>query len=345
VEVVVPLRWPDGGRHGVRRATEMGAYLASLLTATPHVTVVDGSAPEQFRRHRATWPSGVRHVRPEPAEAWRPVPAGEPGSAADRPVNGKVLGAMTGIRMSRCERVVIADDDVRLTVDDLAALAHRLEDCDLVKPVNVFDRWPWHACWDGARTLLNTALADDWPGVFGLRRSTVLAAGGWSPEVLFENLELWRTMQAHGARTRSATDIVVRRLPPTAAHFRAQRVRQAYDDLAQPGRLAAELLVLPAVVVGARRGRRPLLLGALASVVLAEVGRRRIGRHHVPALVPLAAPLWLLERGVCVWLAVGTRVRGGVRYHGRRLPTAAHSLRRLTERAAEARVIATTAGG
>jgi hypothetical protein len=337
VEVVIPLRWQDDGRPGLRRATEMGDYLDQLLCVTPYVTVVDGSQPEEFRRHRTAWPDGVRHVRPGPPEAWRPAhlrgSAGSRGphgaDGADAAVNGKVLGAMTGILTARCERVVLADDDVRLSADDVLALAHRLADSDLVRPVNVFDRWPWHAWWDGGRTLLNTAVAADWPGVFALRRSTVLAAGGWSPEVLFENLELWRTLQAHGARTRVATDIVVRRLPPAPSHFWSQRVRQAYDDLAQPGRLAAELAVLPLTVLAARRGWRPLVLAAAATVAVAEVGRRRIGPEHVPGHVSLAAPVWLLERGVCVWLALGARARGGVRYHGRRLPTAAHPLHRL----------------
>jgi hypothetical protein len=331
VEVVIPLRWQDDGRAGLRRATEMGDYLDQLLCVTPYVTVVDGSDPEQFHWHRTTWPEGVRHVRPGPPEAWRPAHLDGTGGAgrADRGVNGKVLGAMTGILAARCERIVLADDDVRLGAEDVLALAHRLADSDLVRPVNVFDRWPWHAWWDGGRTLLNTAVAADWPGVFALRRSTVLAAGGWSPEVLFENLELWRTLQAHGARTRVATDIVVRRLPPTPAHFWSQRVRQAYDDLAQPGRLVAELAVLPLTVAAARRGWRPLAAAAAATVAVAEVGRRRIGPAHVPAFVSLAAPVWLFERGVCVWLALGTRAGGGIRYHGRRLSTAAHPVRRL----------------
>lgn len=318
VEVVIPLRWAEDGADRGSRVSQMRDYLESLLAATPHVTVVDGSAPEAFARHRATWPAQVRHVRP----------AAHPRAAG--PVNGKVLGALTGIRMAREELVVLADDDVRLSADDLASLVHRLADADLVRPVNVFDSWPISACWDGARTLLNSAIANDWPGVFGLRRSAVLAAGGWSPQVLFENLELWRTMQAHGARTRVAPDIVIKRQPSTTAHFWSQRVRQAYDDLAQPGRLATELAILPVALTLAVCNRRMLLAAGCAVVALAEVGRRRIGEEHVPAAVAFAAPVWLLERGVCVWLALGSRSRGGVPYHGQRLRVAAHSRRQLS---------------
>jgi hypothetical protein len=58
--------------------------------------------------------------------------------------------------------------------------------------------------------------------------------------VLFENLELIRTVRAGGGTLRYLRSPLVRRLPPDARTFLSQRVRQAYDSLAQPWRLAAE---------------------------------------------------------------------------------------------------------
>ncbi|MEX5258585.1 hypothetical protein RCG71_19955, partial [Kocuria sp. CPCC 205281] len=56
-----------------------------------------------------------------------------------------------------------------------------------------------------------------------------------------------------------------------------------------------------------------------------------------PAGTVLWAPLWVLERSVCVWAAVALRARGGVSYAGSRLRTAGHSRavlrRRLRDRA------------
>ncbi|MGI9121136.1 MAG: hypothetical protein ACR2G7_13625 [Acidimicrobiales bacterium] len=123
----------------------------------------------------------------------------------------------------------------------VALLVH----ADLVCPQNHFDPLPWHARWDSARTLLNRAAGIDMPGTLGVRRSVVLRAGVYDGDSLFENLELIRTMQAVGGPAVSAPDLFVRRLPPTAEHFWSQRVRQAYDDLALPPRLAAELALLP----------------------------------------------------------------------------------------------------
>ena len=231
------------------------------------------------------------------------------GQPDGRPqLNGKVVGALTGIRAARHEVVVLADDDVRHTRESITAIAAALEDADLVRPVNVFDAWPWQARWDGARTLLNVALATDWPGTFGLRRSTVLGCGGWSADVLFENLELWRTVVAAGGRTVGLADVAVPRRPPSVGQFWSQRVRHAYDDLAQPGRLMLELAILPLTALAARRGVRHAAVLWAGVVILAARGRYRLGPDRVPWTVPLGPPLWALERGVCVWLALGSRL-------------------------------------
>jgi hypothetical protein len=117
--------------------------------------------------------------------------------------------------------------------------------------------------------------------------------------------------------------VYVRRLPPTTGRFWQQRVRQAYDEFAQPARMAAFLAVLPAAALLPARGRIALALGAVG---LAEVGRRRgRGTQVFPPTAVAWAPVWLLERGICSWLAVGQRMLfGGVRYAGTRISTAAH---------------------
>jgi hypothetical protein len=119
-------------------------------------------------------------------------------------------------------------------------------------------------------------------------------------------------------------------VPPTAGHFARQRVRQAYDSLAQPGRLVAELGLAPVGALLARRPRWLLAAGATA-VATAELGRRRGGGSAVfPAGTSLFAPAWLAERAACSWLALWRwAVTAGVQYSGRRLRRAAHSDRAL----------------
>ncbi|MCW2134896.1 glycosyltransferase [Arthrobacter sp. VKM Ac-2550] len=299
-EYVLPLRWfSDEGLE------ELTGYLR-MLSGWIRITVVDGSAPGLYEVHAAAWAGLAEHRRPE---SW-------PGR------NGKVAGVMTGVRHSSKKYLVLADDDVRYTLPALRRLVELLAEADVVRPQNYFLTLPWHARWDTARTLLNRAVASDFPGTLGVRRSALEATDGYDGDVLFENLELIRTVKAAGGRELRADDLFVGRIPATAAHFRGQRVRQAYDDFAQPIRLAVDLSLLPLTIFAARRPSRwiPLLAAAVA---IAEAGRRRKnGRAVFPPTSALWAPCWLLERAVCIWLAVGQRLGGGVKYAGNRMPTA-----------------------
>lgn len=312
---VVPIRWADGSQ---RR--DLADYLAELGPHCEEVIVVDGSPPEVFAANAEAWGDGVEHIRPDPGERW---------------LMGKVAGVRTGLRRATCERVILADDDIRYEPAALRRVAALLAEHDLVRPQNYFDPLPWHARWDTARTLLNRSLGRDFPGTLALRRSGALAMGLYDGDVIFENLELIRTVRAYGGRVASPLDLYVARVPPAAAHFWGQRTRQAYDDFALPLRMALWLAAVP-LTASALALRRPrAVLGAAAlSVAAAELGRRRAGGTVVfPAGTSLLAPVWILERGVCAWLAVLQRLRfGGVRYGNSVISVAAHSERELRRR-------------
>lgn len=318
ISYVLPLRASAPVLDG-----DLTAYLRRI-SGLAEVLVVDGSEPAVFAAHAAAWGSYVRHL---PVDAARATP------------NGKVGGVLTGVRHASHERVVVADDDVRYDAGSLAAVAAALDGAEVVRPQNHFDPLPWHARWDTGRILLNRATGGDWPGTLAVRRSALLATGGYDGAVLFENLELVRTVVAAGGRERLAQEVMVPRRPCSFRHFRSQRVRQAYDEWARPGRLALQLGVLPAAAALAGGGHwGPLAAGAAGVAALAEYGRRRDGGARVfPASASLLAPAWLLERGVCAWLAVGARLLGGgVRYRGATLARAATPVRELRRRHAGA---------
>ncbi|KAK5043545.1 hypothetical protein LTR84_011447 [Exophiala bonariae] len=321
---LLPLRWENH----LSELTDLTIYLQQL-SARCDVLVVDGSPPPVFAEHHRHWASFSTHIAPAPDVVYR---------------NGKVNGVITGVRATTAERVIIADDDVRYDDQSLARTLTLLADADIVVPQNYFDPLPWHAAWDSARILLNRGLGMDYPGTLAIRRTAFMAAGCYDGDVLFENLELMRTLQANGARLVTASDAFVRRLPPEFRHFADQRVRQAYDSLAQPLRLAAEVALLPAVALAVLTKSSWLLLGgAVTAVALAEMGRRRQGGTMVFSwYLPLLAPLWLAERAVCSWLALGSRLRGGVCYRGQRLLRAATSDKVLRRRAAALSVESTT---
>src|SRR3954453_1284011 len=285
VSYILPLRWSAPGP-----IEELAAYLGSLQGEVAEVVVVDGSPSDLFQQHAVALDGLARHIRPHPDLSFR---------------MGKVDGVITGIRECSHERVVLADDDIRYTPSALNRVAAMLDQADGVRPQNYFDELPWHARWDTARALLNRVFTGDphfpvgdFPGTLAVRRGSLVAAGGYDGDSLFENLELMRPLRARGGRVATPLDLYVPRRPPSAAHFRSQRVRQAYDDFAIPFRFACFLSVQPlvALLLYRRRWAR-VAAAALPSVAVAELGRRRAGgRNRFPAAGSLFAPIWIAER-------------------------------------------------
>ncbi len=321
VSYVLPLRWAEPGPIG-----ELAGYLRSIAAQVDEVLVVDGSLGSVFAEHAAALRGVARHLPPHVDLDFR---------------MGKVNGVLTGVRECRGELIILADDDVRYDPTSLRRAVEMLREADLVRPQNYFDELPWHARWDTARSLLNRVFSGDpsfpvgdFPGTLAVRRSAVLATGGYDGDALFENLELMRTIRAAGGSVRTPLDLFVARHPPSTAHFFSQRVRQAYDDFAIPARIGAFLAIAPLAAHSLRRGRvRPLVLASLLTMGVAEIGRRRAGgAQQFPAAASLLAPAWVAERSLCSWLALGARLRGGVRYGEGRLSHSATPMRVLRSR-------------
>lgn len=308
ITYILPLRWErDDGLE------ELTAYL-EWLAAHAQVIVVDGSPPPLFERHHVRWIDLCMHVPPDEDLRF---------------ANGKVNGVHTGMRKAKDESVIIADDDVRYDAPGLAAVTSLLGTAELVRPQNYFDPCPWHAQWDTARILLSRAFGRDWPGTFGIRASTFRDMGGYDGDVLFENLELVRTVQASKGRVSNPLGLYVRRVPPTTHKFWSQRVRQAYDEFARPWLLALWLAIIPtAIVLALLAPAAPFLIAAFG-IAAAEYGRRRGGGHRVfSPIASLLAPAWLIERGVTSWAAVIVRIfHGGIGYGGITIARAATSRR------------------
>lgn len=302
---ILPLRKDTNDDLG-----ELSQYLLHLSRLLD-VIVVDNSNPESFARHHRLWQHFVTHIPP------------------DRDCiteNQKVGNVTTGVRKAMTEALVVADDDVRYCRETLHVVIAHLSAAEIVRPANYFAPLVWHAAIDTARTLLNRISGGDWPGTLALRKSAFMRAGGYAGNVLFENFELVRGIVRAGGTALNADDVFVRRLPPRARHFWSQRVRQAYDEFARPLRLLFFLMLVPGLIACLQQRRwRLLALSALTAIAAAEMGRRRHGGAQVfPMACSFLAPLWLLERGACSWLALYQRICcGGVWYNGGRLKNAA----------------------
>ncbi len=290
-----------------------------MLSKNVEVLIVDGSSSEVFTAHAAHWNAFAVHIPPD----------------SDISVlNGKVRGVLTGLRHATYEKLIIADDDVRYDETALNRIAALLEDAHIVRPQNYFEPLLWHALWDTGRTLLNRATGGDWPGTLGVRRSALLVTGGYDGNVLFENLEVVRTVRAAGGVEAVPLDLFVQRIPPTARHFWLQRVRQAYDEFARPLHFILLLFLLPlTLVLVLFQCWAVLAAGILAVIGLAELGRRRDGGRTVfPFVASLFAPVWLAERAICTWFAFGARLYlGGIPYNESIITLAATPMKELRQ--------------
>lgn len=294
---------------------ELSEYICWLDTQV-ELIVVDASSAAAFEAHARAW-TAARHIAPDPQH---------------RAANGKVWGVLTGLEYATHDKVVVADDDVRYDYQGLARLAGLLDRAEVVRPQNYFSPAPWHAVWDSGRSLLNRVSGGDWPGTLGFRRRFL--AGGYEGDCLFENLELVRTVRAAGGRELVEPGFYVLRRPPTARHFLSQRVRQAYDEWARPGRFIAQLALLPGLAYALTRQPALVPLAAGVSILMAEAGRRRAGgTAYFGPNAALMAPFWLCERMVCAWIALALRaVRGGVVYHGTVIAKPATPMAELRQR-------------
>ena len=319
LDQMLPLSYVLPLRSSTAAPTELVSYVRRIARELDDVLVVDGSDPDVFASNATAFGTPVRHVPVDDSQRCR---------------NGKVAGVLTGLELAANNLVVLADDDVRWTEEQLRQAAHLLQTYDVVAPANYYDPTPWSAAYDTGRQLLHRALGRDFPGTFAARRRILIDGGGYDGDVLFENLELVRTVEARGGTVGWPLDLLVVRRPCSRRHFLGQRVRQAYDELARPAHLIPSLAILPGLVVlVARRRWRALSLAAILFTGWAEIGRQRgNGRRVFPAYASLLAPLWVLERGTCSWLALWWRLRGGVPYGGARLRVAANSTASLRRR-------------
>jgi hypothetical protein len=291
---------------------ELADYFLLLAGAGCDLLVVDGSPSEVFAEHDREWRDRCRHVTVDPKYRY---------------LNGKVNGIHTGIDLALTGQVILADDDIRYTVDDIDVICELLDRYDMVRPQNYLSPLPWWGRMEGARMLLNRALlrSADYPGTCALRRSTMLRLGHYDGDVLFDNEEIVRHFALHGACIFYANDRFILKRPPTLRKWWEQRPRQAYEDFVMRWKTGFFLLVIPvgSILAISVQPASVLVYGAIlagGSILLALHGRNRgAARKFFPLYVCLHAPLWLLERSASVWWALYWRIVHGGYPFGDRL--------------------------
>jgi hypothetical protein len=313
-------------------AASLRRYLEILKQAGCEVIVADGSAPEVFDRYASVFGAVCRHVPVDRRFGY---------------LNDKINGIYTGIALASFDRIILADDDIRYTAENIRAIMRLLDHNDLVRPQNFLHPLPWWAKMESARMLINRALltAADYPGTCAFRRGRMLAAGRYDGDVLFDNEEIIRHLAQDGCTLAYANDLFVRKCPPTFWKWIEQRPRQAYEDFGMRLKTALFFALLPlSFLIGVRFGVAWLAvffitLSLLATLIAARGRARGRAREFFPAYCCFFAGLWMFERTLSTyWALYWYLTRGGYPFGGRLLSRGTGRAWRSGGRAAAAQV-------
>jgi len=305
---IVPIRRVKADPFEIER---LAGYFKSLRLAGCEVLIVDGSPEAVFEEQKKGWQNFSRHFAPDPKYTY---------------LNGKVNGVHTGVDLASCERIILADDDIRYSSANIQRMCDLLDVHEMVRPQNFIEPLPWWARIETARILINRGVlrAGDYPGTCGFRRSTMRRVGHYDGDVLFDNEEIVRHFSLHGANINYARDFFILKRPPSFTKWLEQRPRQAYEDFVMRAKTFAFLSVLPVVLasgfVSVRAAMSLLIAISLVAVLLSYRGLvSQQAYKFFPLSSPLYSPLWVFERSLSIYWALYWRARYGGYPFGQRL--------------------------
>ena len=253
---------------------DLAAYLSSLSVGNFDITIVD-TLPTDENRRVLRW-------------VGRYIPA---KSCVD-PVR-------TALDVASCEKVIVADGQVRYTTDSLDHLCALLDLHEVVEPQEYFDPLPWWGGMEAGRMLLRRGigpLTEDGM-TFGFRKRAV--RGLRSIDNSTDHPV--RRLESCGAEVFSASDIFVRRIPPALDRWLRDRPRQVDQPAIFFGVMPLALIL--ALIAGLQASAIYLAILGFCGLVFAIRGRLGASQFF-PWRACFYAPVWLLERSVSVYWAL-----------------------------------------
>jgi hypothetical protein len=328
-------------------AEDLSAYFAGLQGAGCEVIVIDGSPGQVFARHHDKWSGVCQHVMVDPRFRYLNDKVNGVHTGISLTTTEKIILADDDIRyrpgdvekicalLEQFEVVrpqnYLATRWIGRSAGDVNQVAASPPCLPLSSPqdesVHLADRkllhvlsLPWWARTEAARMLINRATLRiaDYPGTCAFRRSTILNAGEYDGDVLFDNEEIIRHFARRGSRICYANNFFIHKRPPKFRKWLEQRPRQAYEDFGLRFKTIVFASLLPiAFAITLIGGMKSLSIFALSiaviSILLAFTGRARgSARRFFPLTICLFAPVWILERTLSTYCAFyWLLIRGG----------------------------------
>ena len=160
----------------------------------------------------------------------------------------------------------------------------------------------------------------DYSGTCAFRRSTILNAGEYDGDVLFDNEEIIRHFARRGSRICYANNFFIHKRPPKFRKWLEQRPRQAYEDFGLRFKTILFASLLPIALALALIDIRYMSI-FLLSILLAAIGwARGNARKYFPFNICFFAPFWIFERALSTyWAFSWFLTRGGYPFGDRLL--------------------------
>lgn len=279
---------------------QLADYLSFLTVADLDVVVVDGSPLRLLERNRQVLRWVARHVTARPPH---------------RAPSGQLDPVRAATDVAACEKVIVADDQVRYSEEALDDMCALLDLHEVVEPQDYLDPLPWWGGIDAGRMLVHRGIdpMPDRGSTFGFRKSAI--RGLRSIDSAAQPSDHVRRLASQGAEVFSAIELFVRRIPPILEDWWRDRPRQADGDFAMPAKTIFFFSLLPVLAVLAALGGMRVASGyagaiAFGSVALALRGRAGAGRVF-PWHACLYAPLWVFERSISVYWALWRKLSEG----------------------------------
>ena len=93
-------------------AGKLSDYLETIVQAGCEVIVIDGSPPDVFAQNKPAFGDACRHEAVDPRYRY---------------LNDKVNGIHTGVALASCEKIVLADDDIRYIGEQIGQILRLLD--------------------------------------------------------------------------------------------------------------------------------------------------------------------------------------------------------------------------
>jgi hypothetical protein len=290
----------EGDRETRGDLHDLASYLSTISVAGCEVVLVDASASQIFENNRRVLRWVGRHLAVRPRY---------------RSFAGGIDIVRTAADVSNCDKVIVADANVRYDTSTLENLCELLDKHEVVEPQDYFEPRPWWSGIEAGRMLLHRGIepVPDHGVTFGFRKSAIRGLRGVDI-VSCSGEDPVRRLASQGAEIFSAPEVFVRRLPPALDDWLRERPKQAGDDFVMPVKTVFFFALLPmaaalAVTGGLRVAGGYLSAIAAVSMVLAIRGRSGAAIFF-PLRACLCAPLWVLERSVSVYWALFRKLNG-----------------------------------